>query len=140
MYSVRVLCQGCPEHIGGIVRENGDRILDPAAVDDAFTAFRWAHANAGRLGAFPDKVAVAGDSARRQDTPAVYALNGTQGAHGLVAESIGGGGGNGAVNVSAGVSYAAKDGPNPVPGDDRAADSDEITKAIDEYGGFTYAR
>ncbi|MDX3455301.1 hypothetical protein PV396_25740 [Streptomyces sp. ME02-8801-2C] len=38
------------------------------------------------------------------------------------------------------VSYAAKDGPNPVPGDDRAADSDEITKAIDEYGGFTYAR
>ncbi|WP_105974040.1 hypothetical protein [Streptomyces geranii] len=38
------------------------------------------------------------------------------------------------------VSYAEKDGPNPVPGDSRAAASDEISKAIDEYGGFTYAR
>ncbi|MEU6808906.1 hypothetical protein ABZ920_07850 [Streptomyces sp. NPDC046831] len=33
-----------------------------------------------------------------------------------------------------------QDGPAPVPGDDRAATSDEISKAIDEYGGFTYAR
>ncbi|MEU3528943.1 hypothetical protein AB0E62_34680 [Streptomyces sp. NPDC038707] len=31
-------------------------------------------------------------------------------------------------------------GPAPVPGDDRAATSDEISKAIEEYGGFTYAR
>jgi len=36
MYSVRVICQGCPTHIGGIVRENGDRILDPAAVERKF--------------------------------------------------------------------------------------------------------
>jgi acetyl esterase len=35
----------------------------PAAVDDAVAAFRWAVANAGRLGALPDKVAVGGDSA-----------------------------------------------------------------------------
>ncbi|MFJ8542940.1 hypothetical protein ACIRFH_13170 [Streptomyces sp. NPDC093586] len=33
-----------------------------------------------------------------------------------------------------------KNGPAPVPGDDRAASSDEISKAIEEYGGFTYAR
>ncbi|MFS8199161.1 hypothetical protein ACLVWQ_10790 [Streptomyces sp. CWNU-52B] len=33
-----------------------------------------------------------------------------------------------------------KDGPAPVPGDDQAASSDEISKAIEEYGGFTYAR
>ncbi|MFF4802762.1 hypothetical protein ACFY1U_30850 [Streptomyces sp. NPDC001351] len=33
-----------------------------------------------------------------------------------------------------------KDGPAPVPGDDKAASSDEISKAIEEYGGFTYAR
>ncbi|MER6406998.1 hypothetical protein ABT269_26505 [Streptomyces viridosporus] len=33
-----------------------------------------------------------------------------------------------------------KDGPAPVPGDDRAAGSDEISKAVEEYGGFTYAR
>ncbi|MEU0058170.1 hypothetical protein [Streptomyces sp. NPDC006334] len=32
------------------------------------------------------------------------------------------------------------DGPAPVPGDDKAAASDEISKAIEEYGGFTYAR
>ncbi|GHB77856.1 hypothetical protein GCM10010377_80140 [Streptomyces viridiviolaceus] len=35
---------------------------------------------------------------------------------------------------------AQKDGPAPVPGDDRAASSDEISKAVEEYGGFTYAR
>ena len=33
MYSVRVVCHGCPEALGGIERENGDRILDPAAVE-----------------------------------------------------------------------------------------------------------
>ncbi|MEV6180836.1 hypothetical protein ACIHAR_32460 [Streptomyces sp. NPDC052016] len=38
------------------------------------------------------------------------------------------------------VSDEQKDGPAPVPGDDRAASSDEISKAIEEYGGFTYAR
>ncbi|MGW2385151.1 hypothetical protein [Streptomyces sp. NPDC001658] len=32
------------------------------------------------------------------------------------------------------------DGPAPVPGDDKAASSDEISKAIEEFGGFTYAR
>ncbi|MER5216080.1 hypothetical protein ABT063_37515 [Streptomyces sp. NPDC002838] len=37
-------------------------------------------------------------------------------------------------------SDAQTDGPAPVPGDDRAASSDEISKAIEEYGGFTYAR
>lgn len=38
------------------------------------------------------------------------------------------------------VTDSQKDGPSPVPGDDRAAASDEISKAIDEFGGFTYAR
>ncbi|MER6381746.1 hypothetical protein [Streptomyces sp. NPDC001250] len=38
------------------------------------------------------------------------------------------------------VSDTQQDGPAPVPGDDKAATSDEITKAIEEYGGFTYAR
>ncbi|MEU6595128.1 hypothetical protein ABZ923_39025 [Streptomyces sp. NPDC046881] len=37
-------------------------------------------------------------------------------------------------------SEAQQDGPAPVPGDDKAATSDEISKAIEEYGGFTYAR
>ena len=35
----------------------------PAAVEDAYTAFRWAHEHAGDLGAIPGKMAVGGDSA-----------------------------------------------------------------------------
>lgn len=38
------------------------------------------------------------------------------------------------------VTDSQTDGPAPVPGDDKAATSDEISKAIEEYGGFTYAR
>ncbi|WP_180686227.1 hypothetical protein [Streptomyces gossypiisoli] len=38
------------------------------------------------------------------------------------------------------VTDSQEDGPAPVPGDDRAATSEEISKAIQEYGGFTYAR
>ncbi|WP_432104622.1 hypothetical protein [Streptomyces sp. bgisy091] len=33
-----------------------------------------------------------------------------------------------------------KDGPAPVPGDVAASTSDEISKAVEEFGGFTYAR
>ena len=35
----------------------------PAAVDDSLAAFDWAHAEAERLGADPERIAVAGDSA-----------------------------------------------------------------------------
>ncbi|MBZ9641771.1 hypothetical protein [Streptomyces sp. PSKA30] len=38
------------------------------------------------------------------------------------------------------VSHSQKDGPSPVPGDDRASSADEMAKAVEEYGGFTYAR
>ncbi|MGW2178189.1 hypothetical protein ACWCXX_08910 [Streptomyces sp. NPDC001732] len=38
------------------------------------------------------------------------------------------------------VSDTQKDGPAPVPGDVAASTSDEISKAVEEYGGFTYAR
>ncbi|WP_219691526.1 hypothetical protein, partial [Streptomyces anatolicus] len=37
-------------------------------------------------------------------------------------------------------SDSQKSGPTPVPGDERASTSDDISKAIEEYGGFTYAR
>ena len=33
MYSVRVICRGCPERVAGTVNEQGDHILDPAAVE-----------------------------------------------------------------------------------------------------------
>ncbi|MEU6015040.1 hypothetical protein ABZ826_13610 [Streptomyces sp. NPDC047515] len=38
------------------------------------------------------------------------------------------------------VSDSQKDGPAPVPGDVAASSSEEISKAVEEYGGFTYAR
>ncbi|QES46039.1 hypothetical protein DEJ49_16850 [Streptomyces venezuelae] len=38
------------------------------------------------------------------------------------------------------VTHSEKAGPAPVPGDDRASNSDEIAKAVEGYGGFTYAR
>ncbi|MFE1444358.1 hypothetical protein [Streptomyces sp. NPDC058739] len=37
-------------------------------------------------------------------------------------------------------SFAQKDGPAPVPGDDKASSADEMAKAVEEYGGFSYAR
>ncbi|MFD5573280.1 hypothetical protein [Streptomyces cadmiisoli] len=37
-------------------------------------------------------------------------------------------------------SFAQKDGPAPVPGDNQASGADEMSKAVEEYGGFTYAR
>lgn len=35
---------------------------------------------------------------------------------------------------------AQADGPAPVPGDIRASSADEIATAVEQYGGFTYAR
>jgi hypothetical protein len=37
-------------------------------------------------------------------------------------------------------SYSQKEGPAPVNADRRASDADTIAKAVEEYGGFTYAR
>ena len=33
MYSVKVICHGCPEESGAILRDNGDRIFDPATIE-----------------------------------------------------------------------------------------------------------
>ncbi|GBQ03870.1 hypothetical protein SSP531S_53480 [Streptomyces spongiicola] len=38
------------------------------------------------------------------------------------------------------VQDSEKDGPAPVPGDITASTSDEISQAVQEFGGFTYAR
>ncbi|MDN3028820.1 hypothetical protein [Streptomyces sp. S.PB5] len=37
-------------------------------------------------------------------------------------------------------SFSQKDGPAPVPGDNKASSADDMAKAVEEYGGFTYAR
>ncbi|MEV5434871.1 hypothetical protein AB0K80_02385 [Streptomyces sp. NPDC052682] len=38
------------------------------------------------------------------------------------------------------VTHSQKDGPAPIPGDERASGAEEMAKAVQEYGGFTYAR
>ncbi|MFF4019609.1 hypothetical protein [Streptomyces sp. NPDC001843] len=38
------------------------------------------------------------------------------------------------------VTHSQKEGPAPVPGDDKASTADDMAKAVEEYGGFTYAR
>ncbi|MEU6098545.1 hypothetical protein [Streptomyces sp. NPDC047079] len=38
------------------------------------------------------------------------------------------------------VQHSQKDGPAPVPGDERASSAEDMAKAVEEYGGFTYAR
>lgn len=37
-------------------------------------------------------------------------------------------------------SFSQKEGPAPVNGDNKVSAADEISKAVEEYGGFTYAR
>lgn len=36
--------------------------------------------------------------------------------------------------------FSQKDGPAPIPGDGKASSADQMAKAVEEYGGFTYAR
>ncbi|WP_217145057.1 hypothetical protein [Streptomyces sp. AC627_RSS907] len=38
------------------------------------------------------------------------------------------------------VTHSQKDGPTPIPGDDKASSADEMAKAVQEYGGLSYAR
>ncbi|MFD5008069.1 hypothetical protein ACFWMV_34825 [Streptomyces mutabilis] len=38
------------------------------------------------------------------------------------------------------VTHSQKDGPAPIPGDNKASSADEMAKAVQEYGGFSYAR
>lgn len=49
MYPVRVICRGCPDRIGAIRRDNGDRIVDPAVIErdmsehELVDRWDWAH-------------------------------------------------------------------------------------------------
>ncbi|MFI8350127.1 hypothetical protein [Streptomyces sp. NPDC085596] len=36
--------------------------------------------------------------------------------------------------------FSQQDGPAPIPGDGKASSADQMAKAVEEYGGFTYAR
>ncbi|MFH9430368.1 hypothetical protein ACH4JZ_19065 [Streptomyces sp. NPDC017615] len=38
------------------------------------------------------------------------------------------------------ITHSQTEGPAPVPGDDKASSADDMSKTVEEYGGFTYAR
>ncbi|CAN5485103.1 lipase/esterase LipN [soil metagenome] len=57
------LCHGAGVHVLSVDYRLAPEHKAPAAVDDAYAAFRWAVAHAEELGADPARVAVGGDSA-----------------------------------------------------------------------------
>lgn len=59
----RLTCRDADIHVLSIDYRLAPEHPAPAAVDDAYAAFRWAHDHAVELGAIPGRVAVGGDSA-----------------------------------------------------------------------------
>src|SRR6201996_4974226 len=59
----RLTCRDADVHVLSVDYRLAPEHPAPAAVDDAYAAFRWAHEHAGDLGAIPGKIAVGGDSA-----------------------------------------------------------------------------
>jgi acetyl esterase len=70
----RLTCRDAGVHVLSIDYRLAPEHPAPAAVDDAYAAFRWAHEHAGELGAIPGKVAVGGDSAGGNLTAVVSQL------------------------------------------------------------------
>ena len=59
----RLICRDAGVHVLSVDYRRSPEHKAPAAVDDAFAAYRWALDNGAQLGADPNRVAVGGDSA-----------------------------------------------------------------------------
>jgi acetyl esterase/lipase len=59
----RLTCRDAGVHVLSVDYRLAPEHPAPAAVEDAYAAFKWAHEHAGELGATPGRVAVGGDSA-----------------------------------------------------------------------------
>ena len=59
----RLTCRDAGIHVLSIDYRLAPEHPAPAAVEDAYAAFKWAYEHAGELGADPGRVAVGGDSA-----------------------------------------------------------------------------
>lgn len=70
----RLICRDAGVHVLAIDYRLAPEHPAPAAVDDAYAAYRWAREHAAELGADPRRVAVAGDSAGGNLTAVVCLL------------------------------------------------------------------
>src|SRR5205823_10619178 len=62
-FVARNLCAGAGALVASVDYRMGPEHKFPAAVDDSFAALQWVHANAGSIGADPERIGVHGDSA-----------------------------------------------------------------------------
>jgi acetyl esterase len=62
-FVARNLCGGTQALVASVDYRMGPEHKFPAAVDDAYAALQWVHANAKSLGTDPDRIGVHGDSA-----------------------------------------------------------------------------
>ena len=70
----RLICRDAGVHVLAVDYRLAPEHPAPAAVDDAYAAYRWAREHAAELGADPRRVAVAGDSAGGNLTAVVCRL------------------------------------------------------------------